>query len=82
MNDIIDYIKNDIGLMKNDRIVVGVSGGPDSMALLDILNTIKSDMNLVLICAHVNHNKRKESDQEQEDLHDYCTKNKRTKRIY
>lgn len=75
MNDIIDYIRNDIGLMKNDRIVVGVSGGPDSMALLDILNTIKSDMNLVLICAHVNHNKRKESDQEQEDLHDYCTKN-------
>ena len=32
MNDIIDYIRNDIGLMKNDRIVVGVSGGPDSMA--------------------------------------------------
>lgn len=75
MEDIFDYLKNDIGINRNDRIVVGVSGGPDSMALLDILNKLKSELDLVLICAHVNHNKRVESDKEQEDLHKYCIDN-------
>ena len=75
MEDILNYIRNDIGLKKNDRIVVGVSGGPDSMALLYILNKLRSELDLVLICAHVNHNKRKESDKEESDLHKYCTDN-------
>lgn len=75
MDDEISYIENDIGLSKNDKIVVGVSGGPDSMALLDVLNSIKSKYDLVLICAHVNHGKRKESDQEKIDLEKYCNEN-------
>ena len=75
MEDILNYIRNDIGIKKNDRRVVGVSGGPDSMALLYILNKLISELDLVLICAHVNHNKRKESDKEESDLHKYCTDN-------
>ena len=58
-----------------DTIVVGVSGGPDSMALLYILNEFKNKMDLNIICAHVNHNKRKESEQEKIDLENYCKKN-------
>ena len=55
--------------------MVGVSGGPDSMALLYILNDFKEDIGFKLVCAHVNHNKRIESEQEKIDLEKYCKKN-------
>ena len=41
MEEVYNFILNDIGLKKEDAIVVGVSGGPDSMALLDLLLKIK-----------------------------------------
>lgn len=52
-----------------DCIVVAVSGGPDSVALLHILHHLAADpeLNLHLVCAHVNHGFRgKESDAEAE----------------
>ena len=60
---------------ENDRIVIGCSTGPDSMALLDMLLKIQDTYHLTLIVAHVNHNIRKESYQEAEFLKDYCEKN-------
>ena len=59
----------------NDRIVVGCSTGPDSMALVDMLLKIRNKYHLNLIIAHVNHNVRKESYKEAEFLKDYCEKN-------
>ena len=44
---------------ENETVVVALSGGVDSMVLLDILNNI--DLNLKLIISHVNHNVRAES---------------------
>ena len=75
MEEVYNFIKKEIGLSVGDTIVVGVSGGPDSMALLYILNEFKNKMDLNIICAHVNHNKRKESEQEKIDLENYCKKN-------
>lgn len=52
-----------------DVIVVAVSGGPDSTMLLHILNELSRDpeLNLSLVCAHVNHGFRgRESDEEAE----------------
>ena len=60
---------------KNDRIVVGCSTGPDSMALVDMLLKIRTKYNLFLIIAHVNHNIRKESYEEAEFLKNYCFQN-------
>lgn len=56
------------GLWKpGDAIVVAVSGGPDSVALLHVLHEISvSRMPLRLICAHVNHGFRAESAEEAE----------------
>ncbi|WP_025683061.1 tRNA lysidine(34) synthetase TilS [Paenibacillus maysiensis] len=53
-----------------DRIVVAVSGGPDSVALLHILHEISVvHMPLQLICAHVHHGFRpEESDAEAEEV--------------
>lgn len=75
MEEVYNFIRKEIGLSVGDTIVVGVSDGPDSMALLYILNEFKNKMDLNIICAHVNHNKRKESEQEKIDLENYCKKN-------
>lgn len=42
-------------LRSGDKIVVGVSGGADSIALLYALNSIKSLYNIDIVCAHLNH---------------------------
>ncbi len=66
-------IDNSYSFHDNDIIVVGCSTGPDSMALLDMLLKIKDKYHLGLIVAHVNHNIRKESEQEEEFLRGYCS---------
>ena len=43
-----------------DTIVVGVSGGADSMCLLHFLASIRNQLKLNLIVAHINHNLRGE----------------------
>ena len=75
MEEVYNFIRNNIGLKMDDSVVIGVSGGPDSMALLYIMNEFKKMMNLKLICAHINHNVRKESEQERIDLENYCKEN-------
>ena len=57
---------------KQDCIVIGCSTGPDSMALVDMLLKIRDKYDLSLIVAHVNHNVRKQSFEEEAFLQDYC----------
>lgn len=53
-------------LKKGDRVVVACSGGPDSVALLHLLNQIKEKFDLKLVVAHVNHKLRgQESDEDE-----------------
>mgnify|MGYP003445602109 FL=1 len=49
------YIKNKGLINHNDTVLIGVSGGPDSLALLAYLNRIKQSYNLTLVVAHVDH---------------------------
>ncbi|MDD5065590.1 MAG: tRNA lysidine(34) synthetase TilS [bacterium] len=50
-------------IRKNDRILIGLSGGADSLALFLILNGLKEEFNLSLVIAHLNHRIRgRESD--------------------
>ncbi len=60
-------------LHPDDTIIIGLSGGPDSMCLLDII--LKLNIKLNIICAHINHNIRKESKEELRFIEEYC-KNK------
>ena len=55
---------------KQDCIVIGCSTGPDSMALVDMLLKIRDKYDLSLIVAHVNHNVRKQSFEEEAFLQD------------
>ncbi len=46
-----------------DRIVVAVSGGPDSVCLLDILLQMKDELGVDLMVAHFDHGLRPEEDE-------------------
>lgn len=72
MKEVYNFLLKDIKLNSKDIIVVGVSGGPDSMALLHILDDIRTKVKFKLICAHVNHNVRKASAKEKIFLEEYC----------
>ena len=60
---------------ENDSIVVGVSGGPDSMTLLSILLKIKAEYNLRIYVAHVNHMLRENAIKDEEYVKEFCEKN-------
>ncbi len=61
---------------KGDKIVVAVSGGPDSMAMLDILKELKNEkIYFEIVVSHVNHKLRKEADEEEQYVKKYCEKN-------
>jgi len=49
-----------------DRVLVGVSGGPDSVCLLHILNRCRKDMALSLHVVHINHGIRKRESKREE----------------
>lgn len=67
MKRIFDRVKNNIlqnELIKdNDKIVLGVSGGPDSVFLLHVLNKIREEkkIDFDIVIAHVNHMIREEA---------------------
>ncbi len=54
----------------SEPLVVAVSGGVDSMVLLDLLKTLENP----IIIAHINHKKRIESDLEYNAIHQYANK--------
>lgn len=76
MEEVYNYIEKNIKLTPRDIVVAGISGGPDSMCLLYILNEFRKKWGFYLVCAHINHNKRVESEQEKIDLEKYCNQNK------
>ena len=57
-----------------DKVVIGVSGGPDSMTLLNILNNLKEKLNIEIYVAHINHMIRKEADEETKFVQEFCNK--------
>ena len=54
---ILNTIKKYNLIENGDKIVIGVSGGPDSISLLDILNKFQKNniINFEIIVAHINH---------------------------
>ena len=73
---VLDTIKKYNLIEKNDRLVVAVSGGPDSISLLHILLTIREEYNLELNVAHVNHMIRKNAILDEEYVKEFCDNNK------
>lgn len=58
--------------IQNKTVIAAISGGPDSMLLLNILLNLREKLNIKIIVAHVHHNLRRESDDEAKQVEKYC----------
>ena len=47
-------------LQNGDKVIVALSGGADSVTLLDMLNSVKEIYNLTIYASHINHGLRGE----------------------
>ena len=75
-NKILGTIKKYNMIQTGEKVVLAVSGGPDSICMLDILNDIKNDLSIDLkfeiIVAHVNHMIREEAEDDERYVKKYC----------
>ena len=75
---LIDQIKKEIHshqlVVQGDTIVVGVSGGADSVALLLAFNYLQHEYGLRVIAAHFDHNLRRDSKKDQLFVQKLCQK--------
>lgn len=71
---VLNTIKKYELIENGNNIVIGVSGGPDSMALLNILISLKKDkkLNYEIVVAHINHQIRPEAEAETKYVEDFC----------
>ena len=60
--------------IKNSKVIVGFSAGPDSCALALLLNELKEKYNLKLILAYFNHGWREEALLEEQFTKDFADK--------
>lgn len=59
-------------IQEGDKIVIGVSGGPDSMCLLNCLFCLKEILKIELVVCHINHMLREEAEEETEYVQAFC----------
>ena len=74
---VINTIKKNNLIQNGDKLVLAVSGGPDSLAMLNLLLDIKKDKKIEFdfVVAHVNHMIRKEAIDDENFVKDFCEKN-------
>lgn len=74
--EVLETIKKYSMIENGEKVVLAVSGGPDSICMLDILNDIKNDetidINFEIVVAHVNHMIRKEAEEDEKYVKKYC----------
>lgn len=73
MKKTISFLKD--YLDKNKIVVLGCSGGPDSMCLFHLLLDLKKEIDFKLIVAHMNHKVRIESEEEKVFIMNVCKEN-------
>ncbi|MGL4971280.1 MAG: tRNA lysidine(34) synthetase TilS [Cetobacterium sp.] len=55
LEKILKKIKNEKLIENGDKIVLGFSGGPDSVFLLEVLKELKKELKFEFVLAHINH---------------------------
>lgn len=74
-NKVLNYINKNKLVSFGDSIICAVSGGADSVCMLDILLSIKDELSLKLYVAHLNHGLRgKEADNDESFVKGLCEK--------
>ena len=72
--EVLKTIKDNNLINEGDKIVIGVSGGPDSICLLHLLNNLKDTLKITIYVAHINHSIREVADMETKYVQDFCKK--------
>lgn len=68
-----EFIEKNELIKKGDGVVVGLSGGPDSVCLLHLLHSIKEEYDLKIVGAHINHMIRgEEANKDEEYAKELC----------
>ena len=65
---ILQYIKQNQMIQKDDYVVVGVSGGADSVCLFHILRQIQKQCSFTMVALHINHGLRERSAKADEEF--------------
>lgn len=72
---VLKFIEENKMLQCGDSVVLGVSGGADSLCLLILLRELAKDLDLTLTVVHVNHHIRgREADEDQKYVENICKK--------
>ena len=66
-------IKEHALIERGDVVLLGLSGGPDSLCLLHVLNGLKAEFGFELRALHLNHKVRSDADSDAEWLHNHCS---------
>lgn len=75
MEKVLDYIRKNGMIQRGDRIIAGVSGGPDSLCLLFLLDKYKETLGISLEVVHMEHGIRgKESLEDAVFVENFCRK--------
>lgn len=70
---VLENIKNYNMINKGDKVLVALSGGPDSVSLIHSLNRLKHELDIEICAAHVNHCLRGEdSDKDEQYVIELC----------
>ena len=74
---VLETIKKYNLIEDGDKLVLAVSGGPDSISMLNILNELKNEsvIDFSFCVAHVNHMIREEAKDDEEYVKNYCKQN-------
>ena len=72
--EVLETIKKYELIKEGDRIVLGVSGGPDSISMLNILYELKDELKIEIFVAHINHGLRENAKIDEEFVKDFCKK--------
>ncbi|MBS3810590.1 MAG: tRNA lysidine(34) synthetase TilS [Halanaerobiales bacterium] len=59
-------------VVNEDKLLLGISGGPDSLTMLDLFDSLREKMRLRIMVFHLNHLFREEADQEAEYVNKIC----------
>lgn len=74
---VLDTIKKYELISNGDKLVLGVSGGPDSMCMLNVLKEIKENgtLDFEITVVHINHMIREEAKDDENYVKKYCKEN-------
>ena len=76
VNKVRSYMEKHHMVERGDTLIVGVSGGADSVCLLSVLMELRDLMGFRLVCAHVNHMFRETATRDEEYVRNLCRKHR------